>query len=440
MKETKIFIGPMSKNIVDSVIEFSNNSGITLGLIPSRRQVEYDGGYVNNWKTLDFCEYVRSKTDKVLLVRDHSGPGQGYYEDDGIESFKNDCKYFDVVHVDVWKEHQSYESGLQATVDFINLGYSLNKNLTYEIGTEEAIRKFTHTEVSNLISDLKSLLPKEIYDKIKYVVIQSGTALQGNTNIGTYNSDRLKKMINIIKKTNLISKEHNGDYLTRNLLRNKFNTGLDSINVAPEFGQLETRVIIEEIKNIDVTLLDELFDICLESRRWEKWVSPEFNPLENKEELINICGHYVFSDKRFVNLKNKLGVNIDTKIKNVIKNKIQNMVEDSKINKNKLNVYFNRFSNKDITNLSSMFSDDVTLSDWDISVSGKADVIQANKNIFLSVDSIKVTPLNFYSNDDGTEFAVDIKITINNKEILNVVDLISFNNEGLIHSIKAYKK
>ena len=101
MKETKIFIGPMSKNIVDSVIEFSNNSGITLGLIPSRRQVEYDGGYVNNWKTLDFCEYVRSKTDKVLLVRDHSGPGQGYYEDDGIESFKNDCKYFDVVHVDV---------------------------------------------------------------------------------------------------------------------------------------------------------------------------------------------------------------------------------------------------------------------------------------------------------------------------------------------------
>ncbi len=92
MKETKIFIGPMSKNIVDSVIEFSNNSGITLGLIPSRRQVESDGGYVNNWKTLDFCEYVRSKTDKVLLVRDHSGPGQGYYEDDGIESFKNDCK------------------------------------------------------------------------------------------------------------------------------------------------------------------------------------------------------------------------------------------------------------------------------------------------------------------------------------------------------------
>ena len=65
---------------------------------------------------------------------------------------------------------------------------------------------------------------------------------------------------------------------------------------------------------------------------------------------------------------------------------------------------------------------------------------QANKNIFLSVDSIKVTPLNFYSNDDGTEFAIDIKITINNKEILNVVDLISFNNEGLINSIKAYKK
>ena len=39
----KFFIGPMSKNVVDSIIEFGDG----FGFIPSRRQVDYTGGYVN---------------------------------------------------------------------------------------------------------------------------------------------------------------------------------------------------------------------------------------------------------------------------------------------------------------------------------------------------------------------------------------------------------
>ena len=63
LKNTKIFIGPMSKNVVDSVIEYCNDNNVNIGLIPSRRQVENTGGYVNNWTTKEFCEYVKSKTD-----------------------------------------------------------------------------------------------------------------------------------------------------------------------------------------------------------------------------------------------------------------------------------------------------------------------------------------------------------------------------------------
>ena len=36
----KIYVGPMSKNIVDAIKEFSNETGNKIGLIPSRRQVE----------------------------------------------------------------------------------------------------------------------------------------------------------------------------------------------------------------------------------------------------------------------------------------------------------------------------------------------------------------------------------------------------------------
>ena len=50
----KFYIGPMSKNVVDSIIEFTEETGNKIGLIPSRRQVEYNGGYVNNWTTKNF--------------------------------------------------------------------------------------------------------------------------------------------------------------------------------------------------------------------------------------------------------------------------------------------------------------------------------------------------------------------------------------------------
>ena len=38
----------MSKNIVDAINEFCKETNNKIGLIPSRRQVEWDGGYVNN--------------------------------------------------------------------------------------------------------------------------------------------------------------------------------------------------------------------------------------------------------------------------------------------------------------------------------------------------------------------------------------------------------
>ena len=54
----KYFIGPMSKNVVDTVLLFINTYGHDIVFIPSRRQIEYTGGYVNNWSTKDFYDYI----------------------------------------------------------------------------------------------------------------------------------------------------------------------------------------------------------------------------------------------------------------------------------------------------------------------------------------------------------------------------------------------
>lgn len=323
----KIFIGPMSKNIVDAIIKYSNENNTEIGLIPSRRQVEFNGGYVNNWTTKDFCEYVKSKSDKVLLVRDHAGPSQGYTDDNGIESFTEDCKYFDIIHVDIWKKHKEYHDGLMATIEFISLGYKLNPDLFYEVGTEEAIRPTNPHELDNLLTDLKKLLLPEIYQQIKYAVIQSGTALKGNTNIGNFNQDRLIDMVNVVKKHGFISKEHNGDYLTNDLVKSKFDNGLESINIAPEFGQIETKVILDLIKEKHPELFDEFYTICYDSKRWVKWVNDDFKPEENKEEIINISGHYVFSEPKFIELKNKIGGDLlDIEIQNKIYQRINELI------------------------------------------------------------------------------------------------------------------
>jgi hypothetical protein len=319
----KYFIGPMSKNVVDTIIEFCNETNNNIGLIPSRRQVEWNGGYVNNWTTQEFTKYVKSKTDKILLVRDHSGPKQGQIDDNGYESLKEDCKYLDIIHIDPWKKYPVFSDGLEETIKMIEYCYNLNPNIQYEIGTEEAIRRFEPYELSDLTHQLKSRLNPEIFNQIKYLVIQSGTSLKGTNQTGNYDSARLKEMIEVCKQNNLISKEHNGDYIPVSIIKEKFDLGLDSINIAPEFGLIETQTYLDNIK--ENIIFDEYWKICYESKKWEKWVNKDFDPYVNKEELIKICGHYVLSTSEFlVRIKNKFP-NIDQQIKNNIKNKLNEL-------------------------------------------------------------------------------------------------------------------
>jgi hypothetical protein len=195
------------------------------------------------------------------------------------------------------------------------------KEVKFEVGTEESIRRFEVDELENLLRHLKGKLESDIFENIEYVVVQSGVGLDlgKQNNTGTFDPDRLEKMISVCKKYGKKSKEHNGDYLSNKEYKDRFDLGLDSINIAPEFGQLETLCYLEEMGED----IDEYYNICYESKRWEKWVDETFIPEDNKRELIEICGHYVFSDKSFLDIK----PDIDDKIKTVIKNKLRRLNE-----------------------------------------------------------------------------------------------------------------
>ena len=100
--------------------------------------------------------------------------------------------------------------------------------------------------------------------------------------------------------------------------------------------------------------------------------------------------------------------------------------------------YFEDFSNKDLEKLSDIFSDEITLQDWDIFAEGKQNVLEANKNIFNSVDTISVN-LNQLYIDDNVATCI-IEIVINNKEKLKVIDIIKIDTDGKIKEISAYKQ
>ena len=309
MKYPKFYIGPMSKNVVDAIIEFTEETGNKIGFIPSRRQVEYNGGYVNNWTTEEFSKYVNGR---VLIERDHGGAGQGYVEDDGVGSFQADAEYLDIIHIDPWKKYPELNVGIEETLHNMNMIYDINPKVLFEVGTEEAIRKFTPNELNEL---LKAASEFDFFDNIKYAVVQSGVGLDlgKRVNTGNFDLDRLKEFIDVCKYWSVLSKEHNGDYLTNEDIKVRFESGLHSLNIAPEFGQLETLCYLEHMDDIE-----DYYKICYDSKRWEKWVDNNFVPENNKEELIKICGHYVLSDKKFLNIK----PNIDNIIKLKIKTKL----------------------------------------------------------------------------------------------------------------------
>lgn len=323
LENYKLCLGPMSKNIVDSIIEYSNINDEYLILIPSRRQIEFDGGYSNNWTTKDFCNYVKDKSTNILLERDHGGPGQGLHDDDGLESLKEDCKYFDIIHIDPWKKYPKYEDGLNKTIECIKYCYNLNSNIFFEIGTEENIRYFDVNELDKLIIDLKNNLKEAIFNQIKFLVIQCGTSLCEGNNTGDFSEERLIAMVNLTKKYKLLSKEHNGDWVSKELLQRKYKLGLNSINIAPELGEIETKVVLNTIGDNSI-LFEKMYNLCLNSNKWKKWVSDDFDPERNKEKLILICGHYVFSNPDFYEISENIN-NFNEKVSDSIHNFLNNI-------------------------------------------------------------------------------------------------------------------
>ena len=99
--------------------------------------------------------------------------------------------------------------------------------------------------------------------------------------------------------------------------------------------------------------------------------------------------------------------------------------------------YLKRYAAKDLAGIAEMFDDDIVLRDWNILVHGKPAALTETRKNFEAARSIAIEPLFLYENQ--TSIAAELKIILNDRDELYVIDVVTFNPAGKIQAIRAYK-
>ena len=357
---TLLCIGPMSKNCVDATIELADQYKSPLMLIASRRQIDseqFGGGYVENWSTKQFSDYVRSKdiNKNIILARDHGGPWQNEIEKnkkmnlkDAMQSAKDSyCADIDagfhMLHIDPSIDIHSQPTAdqiLERVYELYDFSWSYaqqkGKDIIFEIGTEEQSgSNNSKEELEYTLESMRKFCKNNKLPFPSFIVIQAGTRVMETKNIGSFDSPirianelppeiQIPQMIDICNKFGIFMKEHNTDYLSTDSLKWQPRLGIHAANIAPEFGVAETRAFISILKEGGHNdLVDEFLKISYESMKWKKWMIK--NTDANDTDRAIIAGHYVFSSNEFIKLKAKALKKIDN-LEDFLKKKVKESI------------------------------------------------------------------------------------------------------------------
>ena len=357
---TALGVGPMSLNCINATIELANDNNVPLMMIASRRQIDCDslgGGYVNNWSTENISRYINQNDNfsNIVMSRDHGGPYQNnreieerYNTEEAMKSakisFEVDIKNnFQIIHIDPSIDPNNELSTeiiierLKELYDFcIETAEKNNKTIEIEIGTEEQSGGMNSIEeLDYSLNEISKFCKKNNFKKPLFIVVQTGTKVIETKNIGIFRdfSDEFERsqvpsLLKLCEKYGIYIKQHNTDYLESEFLNKHPKFGIHAANIAPEYGVAETRKIFELIENKGLPKIkDEMIELFVSSNKWQKWVM-------NKEKIDDyqkalICGHYLFSSNKFLDIKNKLChelkcnlKEIDLELKNAVKQSI----------------------------------------------------------------------------------------------------------------------
>jgi tagatose-1,6-bisphosphate aldolase non-catalytic subunit AgaZ/GatZ len=357
---TLLGVGPMSKNCVDATIELAEQYKTPLMLIASRRQIDseqFGGGYVENWTTKQFADYVIEKdiNKNIILARDHGGPWQNELEKsqnmnlkDAMQSAKDSYRAdidarFNMLHIDPSVDIYSQpniDQVLERVYELYDFCWSYaqhkKQDIIFEIGTEEQSGgSNSQEELEYTLENMRKFCKINKMPFPSFIVIQAGTRVMETKNIGSFDSPirvanelppeiQIPQMINICNKYGIFMKEHNTDYLSTDSLRWQPRLGIHAANIAPEFGVAETKAFIEILREGGhADLLDDFLKISYNSMKWKKWMLKDTEA--NDTDRAIIAGHYIFSSNEFIELKEKASSKINN-LDNFLKSRVKESI------------------------------------------------------------------------------------------------------------------
>jgi steroid delta-isomerase len=98
--------------------------------------------------------------------------------------------------------------------------------------------------------------------------------------------------------------------------------------------------------------------------------------------------------------------------------------------------YLHAYASRDIDRVSELLADDVTLRDWKIAVRGKEAAVAETRANFEAARSIEIQPMRLYDGDASV--AGELRILVDGRIELFVIDILDFDPQGKIRAIRAF--
>ena len=316
----------MSSEVIEAIFRSSNYLRKELMIIVSKNQIDHNRGYVNNWTTKQFMEFIKDMKVKypqanVKICRDHCGPGfNGIYDlEDTYSTIRTDIENgFDLIHIDFCNFKGSKEEMFNESKKAVEHCRKLNPNILLEIGTDE--NTGTNFGIMNLEEIKKEL---DFFTSVcnpEFYVVQTGSLVKEINQVGNFNQNFVKEISNTLRLKGIKLKEHNADYLSKEDI--KLREGIvDAMNIAPQLGVVQTIITLKKclIYGIDFNVfLNEIY----EKKKWMKWMHN--NTPDNKFLCCIIAGHYHFASESYKNLIKQLELRED--IKENITNEVMEVI------------------------------------------------------------------------------------------------------------------
>lgn len=296
MKQFKLGFGPMSKDIVKILAAHTKNNNYPLMVIASRNQVDYDTGYVCT--TAELAEQVKQyKNPNLLLCRDHCGPyfsdlDKNLSIDDSIERCMKTIAAdiaagFDLIHIDV---SRIKENQLDYAKQLIEYTLQLNPDIMLEFGSEDNTGIDINSSLARIDTQLNFLTP---YKKNMVFFVSQTGSLTKDGQVGVFDVERNQAIGQQIRAAGFLFKEHNADYFTAEDIQQRIAAGVDSLNIAPQLGKVQTDLLKTFAP---VELWSRFADFVYGLNFWQRWVPAG---VTDKDIAVSVSGHYCFNSEEY---------------------------------------------------------------------------------------------------------------------------------------------